>query len=117
MQQTVQVGGDVVTSCSGDGAGRDSEEMRVGAKCSRCTKKEHSAASYKAEIYCVICDVHNDHVNHKCPTLKFPKHVAHAVGYAVHGLGFYHIPHLPLSRAKKESRMALITVDLGVEGA
>jgi hypothetical protein len=37
--------------------------------------------------------------------------VAHAVGYAVHGLGFYHIPRSPLPRAKKELRMAHITVE------
>jgi hypothetical protein len=114
MQQIVEVGGDVVMGESGDGAGRDSEEMRVGTKCSsRCTKKGHSAAACKAEIYYVICDVHNDHVNHKCPILKLPKHVAHAVGYAVHGLGVYHISRPPLSRAKKDSRMALITMEGG----
>jgi hypothetical protein len=39
--------------------------------------------------------------------------VAHAVGYAVHGLGFYHIPRPPLPRAKKDSRTALISVEGG----
>jgi hypothetical protein len=85
----------------------------AGVKCSRCAKKGHSAAACKAEIYCVICDKRNEHVNHKCPVLKMPRPVAHAVGYAVHGLGFYHIPRPPLSRAKKESRMACITVEGG----
>jgi hypothetical protein len=43
-----------------------------GEKCSRCTKRGHFAAACKAEIYCVICDKHNDHVNYKCPMLKMP---------------------------------------------
>jgi hypothetical protein len=98
---------------SGDGVGGDTEETRVGVKCSRCTKKGHNIAACMAEIYYVICDVHNDHVNHKCPILKLSRPIAHAVGYAVHGLRFYHIPRPPLSRAKKDSRMALISVEGG----
>lgn len=31
-------------------------------------------------------------------------------GYAVAGLGFYHIPHPPLPRMKKDSKMALVSV-------
>jgi hypothetical protein len=61
----------------------------------------------------VICDKHNDHVNHKCPILKMLRPVAHAVGYAVHGLGFYHIPRPPLPRERKDSRTALISVEGG----
>jgi hypothetical protein len=76
----------------GDGA---ATELKTGAKCDRCSKRGHAAASCTAEIYCVICDK-NDHVNYKCPILKLPRPVAHAVGYAVHGLGFYHIPRPPL---------------------
>jgi hypothetical protein len=59
----------------------------------------------------VICDKHNDHVNYKCPILKMPRPVAPAVGYAVHGLGFYYIPRPPLPRARKDSRTALISVE------
>jgi hypothetical protein len=95
-----EVGGDV--DQTGDAAG---------VKCSRCTKKGHFVVACKAEIYCVLCDKLNDHVNHKCPVLKMLRPVAHAVGYAVHGLGFYHIPRSPLPRAKKELRMAHITVE------
>jgi hypothetical protein len=113
MQQPLEIGGDVVMGESGDGVGGDTEETRVGVKCSRCAKKGHNTAACTAEIYCVICDAHNDHVNHRCPVLKLPRPVAHAVGYAVHGLGFYHIPRPPLSRAKKDSRMALISVEGG----
>jgi hypothetical protein len=85
----------------------------TGIKCSRCTKRGHFAVACKTEIFCVICDKKNDHVNHKCPILKMPRPVAHAVGYAVHGLGFYHIPRPPLPRAKKDSRTALVSVEGG----
>jgi hypothetical protein len=77
------------------------EEIKFGIKCLRCTRKGHMAARCTAEIYFVICDSH-EHVNHKFPVLKMPRPVAHAVGYAVHGLGFYHIPHPPLPKAKKD---------------
>jgi hypothetical protein len=66
-----------------------------------------------AEIYYVICDKH-DHVNYKCPMLKMPRPVAHAVGYAVHGLGFYHIARPPLVRSRREARTALISVEGGM---
>ncbi|CAO2173343.1 unnamed protein product [Urochloa humidicola] len=92
----------------------ESEEKEVykGGKkektCGRCTQKGHLAADCTNKVYCVICDGH-DHVNHRCHLLKQPRPVAHAVGYAVMGLGFYHIPHAPLSR-KKDSKTALVKV-------
>jgi hypothetical protein len=61
----------------------------------------------------VICDKHNDYVNFKCPILKMPRPVADAVGYAVHGLGFYHIPRPPLPKARRDTRTALISVEGG----
>jgi hypothetical protein len=103
-------GGDVIMGEAGDGEDGGSEDAKVGKKCSRCTKKGHVAASCTADIYCVICDK-RDHVNYKCPLLKMPRPVAHAVGYAVHGLGFYHIPRPPLPRSKKESKTATISVE------
>ena len=92
----------------GKGAG-DKADSALGLKCSRCFKRGHLASKCEAELYCVICDGH-DHVNHKCPILKQSRPVAHVVGYAVHGLGFYHIPHPPLPKSKKETRQALISV-------
>jgi hypothetical protein len=71
--------------------------------------QENTFDKCETELYNVICDG-KDHVNHKCPILKQSRPVAHAVGYAVHGLGFYHIPHPPLPRTKKEYRQALNTV-------
>jgi hypothetical protein len=111
MQQQKPDDGDVVMKEAGDG--EDLVGDAAVAKCARCTKRGHFATACKAEIYCVICDKHNDHVNYKCPILKMPRPVAHAVGYAVHGLGFYHIPRPPLHRAKKDSRTALISVEGG----
>lgn len=98
----------VMGDADGDDAG-DGADQALGIKCSRCSKRGHTSAGCTTELYCVICDG-RDHVNHRCPVLKQPKPVAHAVGYAVHGLGFYHIPHPPLSRTRKESRSASITV-------
>ena len=57
----------------------------------------------------MLCDSH-EHMNHKCPLLKAPRPVAYAAGYAVMGLGFYHIPHPPLPRTKKDSKMARVSV-------
>ena len=64
----------------------------------------HTATKCVADLYCA-CDLcRRDHVNHMGPILKQNRLVAHAIGYVVHGLGFYHIPHPPLPRARKESR-------------
>jgi hypothetical protein len=103
----------MVMTEAGYGEDQVGGEAAARVKCSRCTKKGHFAAGCKAEIYCVICDKYNDHVNHKCPVLKMPRPVAHAVGYAVHGLGFYHILRPLLPRAKKDSRTVLISLEGG----
>ena len=90
--------------------GRDGDVAgRGNGRCSRCSKKGHAAGDCNAEVYCVICDS-QDHMNHKFPLLKAPRPVAHAAGYAVMGLGFYHIPHPPLPRTKKDSKMARVSV-------
>jgi hypothetical protein len=95
-----------------DGAEKEEGGTSAGVRCGRCSRKGHVAAACTFEAYCVICDS-NDHVNHRCPVLKMPRPVAHAVGYAVHGLGFYHIPRAPLSRARKDSKMAVVAVEGG----
>ncbi|PUZ44541.1 hypothetical protein GQ55_8G111200 [Panicum hallii var. hallii] len=77
-------------------------EQGVGIMCSRCTKRGHVAENAQ------------DHVSHRCPLLKQSRPMAHAVGYAVHGLGFCHIPHPPLPRSKKEPKSAVISVAGGV---
>jgi hypothetical protein len=95
-----------------EGIERKDGGLLSGQRCGRCSRKGHVAAACLFEVYCVICDSH-DHVNHKCPVLKMPRPVAHAVGYAVHGLGFYHIPRAPLSRDRKDSKMARVVVEGG----
>lgn len=91
--------------------GEEKETSKAGKKektYGRCSQKGHLAADCTAQVYCVICDG-NDDVNHRCHLLKEPRPVAHTVGYAVTGPGFYHIPHPPLSR-KKDSKTALVKV-------
>jgi hypothetical protein len=40
--------------------------------------------------------------------------MAHPCGYDVNGLGFYHIPHAPISTGKANNMSALVTVQGGV---
>lgn len=87
----------------------ESDTARLGGRCSRCSKKGHHAANCTAEVYCVICNS-KDHMNHKCHLLKAPRPMAYAAGYVVMGLGFYHIPHPPLPRVKKDTKKALVSV-------
>lgn len=89
------------------------EASRLGGRCSRCSKKGHHAVSCKAEVLCVICSS-QDHMNHKYQLVKAPRPVAQAVGYAVMGLGFYHIPHPPLPKLKKDSKKAMVSVVGGI---
>lgn len=105
-------GEDTVMKEATEGEDEDGDDSKSSIRCSRCTRKGHIAAKCTTEVYCVICDGH-DHVNYRCPMLKQPRPVAHAVGYAVHELGFYHIPRPPLPRARKDSKSALIMVEGG----
>jgi hypothetical protein len=107
-----KVAGDVSMEDVAGGEESRDDDLRMGTKCTRCSKKGHSAARCMAELYCVICDDH-DHLNHRCSILKQPRPVAHAIGYVVHGLGFYHIPHPPLSRKMKDTKVVLIKVVRG----
>uniref|UniRef100_J3MK80 CCHC-type domain-containing protein n=1 Tax=Oryza brachyantha TaxID=4533 RepID=J3MK80_ORYBR len=77
--------------------------------CTKCAQRGHVLADCSCEVYCDICDS-SDHVNHKCPVLKLPKPVVQAVGFAVDGLGFHHIPHHPLPKNRKGTKKALVRV-------
>ncbi|EEE62954.1 hypothetical protein OsJ_17761 [Oryza sativa Japonica Group] len=86
------------------------DDVRSVAKvigCSKCAQKGHVVADCTIEVCCDICNS-DSHVNHRCPILKIPKPSVQAVGYAVEGLGFNHIPHTPLQRSKKGTKMALV---------
>ncbi|WVZ54678.1 hypothetical protein U9M48_005442 [Paspalum notatum var. saurae] len=65
--------------------------------CMRDSHHGHEATACQTEL------------NLTCPLMQ-SRPVAHVVGHAVRGLGFYHIPHPPLPKTKKESWKALITV-------
>jgi len=91
---------DLGVAIEGDSSMDGGDAVKVGGRCSSCSKKGHAAAAYKVEVYRVICDSH-EHMNHKCPLLKAPRPVAHAADYAVMGLGFYHIPYPPLREEKR----------------
>lgn len=80
--------------------------------CFRCRTKGHVSAECKTDLFCNICES-EEHVAASCPIKKKTRPVAHAVGYAVDNLGFYHIPHAPYSTAKKDGITALITVTGG----
>lgn len=91
-----------------DGEGEAAKAGPKTKNCSRCTQKGHLTADCMTKVYCVLCDGH-DHVNHKCYLLRQPKSVAHAVGFSMTGMGFYHIPHPPLFR-KKDSKTVLVSM-------
>jgi hypothetical protein len=61
------------------------------------------------KLRCGICDS-NEHMMGKCPILKQPRFLAHPCGYDVSGLGFYHIPHGPISLGKCDNQTTLVTV-------
>jgi hypothetical protein len=77
--------------------------------CFRCRTKGHATTECTAILFCNICEG-GDHVAATCPIKKKPRPVALSVGYAVDGLGFFHIPHGPISTTKNEKNMALIKV-------
>jgi hypothetical protein len=79
----------------------------------RCYKMGHGKLVCKAKLWCDICGS-NEHMTGRCPILKQPRLLAHPYGYDVSGLGFYHIPHAPITSRKKENRTALVTVEGGV---
>jgi hypothetical protein len=80
--------------------------------CFWCYKPGHSKQNCIAKLKCEICGS-TEHLTGKCPILKQPRLLAHPCGYDVSGLGFYHIPHAPISTVKSDNRTALVTVQGG----
>lgn len=68
--------------------------------CFRCRTKGHVSAVCSTELFCQVRES-NEHVAASCPIKRKPKPVAHAVGYAVDNLGFYHIPMLHILQQQK----------------
>lgn len=84
-----------------------------GKWCFRCRSKGHVSTECSTILFCAICEG-RDHVAASCPTKKKAKPMAFSVGYVIDGLGFFHIPHPPLSGPKTEGSKALISVQGGV---
>jgi hypothetical protein len=80
--------------------------------CFRCWKPGHGKLDCVAQLLCEICDS-KEHLTGKCPILKQPCLLAHPCGYDVSGLGFYHIPHAPITLGKTDNRTTLVTVKGG----
>lgn len=106
-QEEVDMDVEVVNIGGGDLVG-----SKVGGKpkvCNRYSLKGLATMDFTNEVYCYICDGH-DHVNHRCPVLKIPKLLAHAVRYLVAALGFFHIPHALLPRKNGSKNAPVIIV-------
>jgi hypothetical protein len=71
----------------------------------RCYKHGHGKLECMAKLLCDICG-NNEHITGRCPILKQPCLMAHPCGYDVNGLGFYHIPHAPITPGKPNNTKA-----------
>jgi hypothetical protein len=95
-----------------DTARNRTKDRDKGKWCFRCRSKGHASAECTTVLFCVICES-EEHVAAACLVKKKPRPVAHAVGYAMDDLGFYHIPHAPFATAKKVGNTALVHVEGG----
>uniref|UniRef100_K3ZCU6 CCHC-type domain-containing protein n=1 Tax=Setaria italica TaxID=4555 RepID=K3ZCU6_SETIT len=81
--------------------------------CYRCLTKGHINTQCTTQISCALC-VTDTHVTKACPQAKVAKQTASLCGYAVDGLGFYHIPYNGKLKAQPESKAAVVKV---IEGS
>lgn len=81
--------------------------------CYKCYTKGHVMQDCTQDRYCDICDC-KEHVRARCPTYLAVKQGAVLSGYAVEGLGFFHIPLPAGFKQNKDARAALIRVTEGV---
>jgi hypothetical protein len=63
-------------------------------------------------MYCDVCES-MDHVRLRCPKVREVKGVVVPCGFAVEGLGFFHIPHESSAKQRTEARLAMIRVSDG----
>jgi hypothetical protein len=61
------------------------------------------------KLLCNICG-NNEHLIGRCLILKQPHQMAHPCVHDVNGLGFYHIPHTPVTPGKLNNTKALVKV-------
>jgi hypothetical protein len=80
--------------------------------CFRCYKPGHGKLECKTKLFCDICAT-TKHLIGRCPILKQPRLLAHSCGYDVNRLGFYHVPHAPITFGKANNTSVLVTVQGG----
>jgi hypothetical protein len=90
----------------------DKHSSGKGPYCWHCYTKGHSITECTTDMYCPICDC-KEHMKTRCPKWRGDKPAALTCDYAVHGLGFFHIPHVTTQQQRDESRSALIQVTDG----
>jgi uncharacterized 2Fe-2S/4Fe-4S cluster protein (DUF4445 family) len=88
------------------------EGMGKNPYCFRCKTKGHVIEECHAIMYCDICES-LDHSRVRCPKYRPVKGVAMSCGFAVEGLGFFHIPHETSVKQRTEACTALISVSDG----
>ena len=76
--------------------------------CFRCYTKGHTINECTTILKCDIC--FGDHVKKVCPNLKSLNVSVNPCGYAVEGLGFYHIPVTENSKSKDLDTSAIVRV-------
>jgi hypothetical protein len=82
--------------------------------CYHCLNHGHPTEECTTVLSCVICESAS-HVKAWCPLLKKAKSTfALTCGYAIDGLGFYHIPTSVAVRPRTEARAAAVRVVQGV---
>jgi hypothetical protein len=80
--------------------------------CFICYKPGHGKLECKAKLLCDIC-ANTEHLTGCCPILKQPRLLAHLCGYDVNELGFYHVPHAPVTFGKANNTSTLVIVQGG----
>jgi hypothetical protein len=80
--------------------------------CFRCKTKGHVIAECHTAMYCDICES-QDHIRQRHPKFRAVKGSAVPCGYAVEGLGCFHITHEASQKQRNDIRIALIKVTDG----
>lgn len=75
--------------------------------CYRCRTKGHTMHECKEEKFCEVC-ASTDHVKARCLIYRADRIHAMTSGYAVEGLDFFHIPHVPGQKQRNDSRSAMV---------
>lgn len=81
--------------------------------CYTCYTKGHTLQECSSKFYCEVCES-EDHVGSRCPIFRSNnKPSTELCGYAVDGLGIFHILLSASQKIKYEPKVALIKVTGG----